>query len=477
MQKNKFISLLKKLTKQEVKGFHKHLKVEHKREKVALRVFEYFIRFYPDFEQEEKLRLEYAYEKIYDTAFTKTEQESKNLRNKASQLGIWLKEFLIKDKVQHHQALQQSIWLSILQEKGLKKEFSRKATEFYHQTRSAAFRTPMDALPNWMASYFHREHLSGDKALAYAKTIQQCTETMIDSWEVLRLKMACEMSLVSRTNEQAPIPKEAKPIEYHQVGLSTLKDTYEALLGLTDSGEARYFDRLESLLTQQGHHIDPKELEGIIQYAYNYTADQSRRNQDAMHYERTHRLNKISLTYGAFTSDGDLDSVAFGNFVTVACLTKDFEWASRFIQDYSHVLSENNRQDATILAKAIIAFEAGNLKEVPKLLEDLVFENPLDTIRAKSLLLRSYYELNADQNVILDTCTYFENMLRRSGKTDTFKAMLAFVLVLKKLVTQKSSKKAIIDSIHKAPKIYSRKWLLEKTVHYKPRYANRNLKK
>ena len=67
MQRLKFLSLLKKLTKQELEDFHRYLKRYHRREKIALRVFEYLIRFYPDFEHKEKLGLEYAYQKIFKT--------------------------------------------------------------------------------------------------------------------------------------------------------------------------------------------------------------------------------------------------------------------------------------------------------------------------------------------------------------------------------------------------------------------------
>lgn len=474
MQKLKFLSLLKKLTKQELEDFHRYLRQYHRREKIALRVFEYLIRFYPDFEEKEKLGLKHAYQKIFKTDFDKDDYAQKKMLNTASDLYNFLKNFLVISKAQQNDQLQQTIWLSILQERGMKGELSRKAAAFYQQMRNSPFRTPADALPNWMASYFHREHLSWDKPFIHAKIIQQCTETMTSCWEVIRLKMACEMSMLNRVANQPPVHQIKEAPDFQQVGLSILKDIYESLWLLTDSGEEVHFIRLESLLNQHGQHIDPKELEGIIRYAYNFTADQSRHNQEAIHYERTHRLNKIGLAYGVFFQDGALSSAAFNNIVTVACLTKEFEWAAGFIRDYSHVILENKRQEAILLAKAILAFETGKFQEVLYLLETAEFETHIEVLRSQSLLLRSYYELHADQDIILDTCAYLENLLRRSSpKTEAIKAMLAFVLILKRLVVQKSSKKVIIDRIEKAPAIYSKKWLLEKTAQYKARYAAR----
>ncbi|MBC7776492.1 MAG: hypothetical protein H7246_13745 [Phycisphaerae bacterium] len=475
MQKLKFLSLLKKLSKQELEGFHKYLKQYHRREKIGIRVFEYLIRFYPDFEQPEKLQLVYIYQKVFKTDFEKDDHAQKKMLNTASDLYKWLKNFLIISKAQQSHPLQQTIWLSILQERGLKDEFSRKAAQFYQQTRNAPFKTPADALPNWMASYFQREQLSLDKPLIHAKAIQQCTETMTDCWEIIRLKMACEMSQVKKVTNQAPVQQIREAPDFQQLGLSILKDTYEALWRLTDSEEDLHFVRLESLLKQHGQHIDTKELEWINRYAYNFTAHQSRQSQEDIHYERMHRLDIIGLEQGVFSRNGYLPSSAFGNIVNVACLSKDFDWAAGFIREYSHIIFENDRQEAILLARAVIAFEKGKFKEVVHLLEPTVFEAHLDLLRAKSLLLRSYYELNADQDIILDTCAYFENLLRRSPKTEAVKAMLAFVLILKRVVAQKSSKKVILDRIEKAPTLYSRKWLIEKTANYSARYAVRDI--
>jgi len=473
MQKLKFLSLLKKLSKQELEDFHKYLKQYHHREKIGLSVFEYLIGFYPDFEQSDDLRLPHAYQNIFKTGFDTDDHAQKKMLNTASDLYKWLKNFLIISKTQQNQALQQTIWLSILQERGLKTEFSRKAAQFYQQTRNAPFKTNTDALPNWMASYFHREQLAMHSPLTHAKAIQQCTQTMTDCWEIIRLKMACEVSQVNKVTSQTSAPQVHEATDFQQIGLSILKETYEALWRLTDSGEEQHFVRLESLLKQYGQHIDTQELEWINRYAYNFIAHQSRQNQDDIHYERMHRLDIIGLEQGVFFRNGYLPSSAFGNIVTVACHSKDFEWASGFVREYSHIILESKRQDAILLAQAIIACESGNFQEVISLLETAVFEAQLDHLRSKSLLLRSYYEFPADQDLILEACAQFENLLRRSPKTEAVKAMLAFVLIFRRIVAQKSSKKVILDRIEKASVLYSRKWLIEKTVHYSPKYAAR----
>lgn len=476
MDKNKFISLLKKLSKQEIEAFHKHLRQNHAREKIGIGVFEQLISFYPDFDKIEQKQLVYIYKKAFNSDFEQDDHARKKIQNTTSDLYKWLKSFLIGTKAQQDDALQQGIWLSILQERGMAAEFSRNATKFYQETCNIPFTSYKDALPNWMASYFYREKLANDNPFIQAKIIAQCTETMTDCWEIIRLKMACEMTLVNKTAQHLPAEKIQEANTCQNPSLSIVKDIYTALWELTDSGEELYFVRLESLLNQHGQHLNIKELDWIIRYAFNFTAKQSRTNQDELNYERMHRLNKIGLKHGTFLREGYLPSSAFGNIVTVACLIKDFEWSAYFIQEYSHIIVEHNRQEAILLAKAVLAFEIKKFQEVVSLLESVSFQTQLDILRSNSLLLRSHYELNAEQHILLDICTYFENLLRRSPQTESVKAMLAFVLILKRIVTQKSSKKVILQRIENSPDLYSKKWLLEKTAIYEPKYATRAIK-
>ncbi|WP_336914472.1 hypothetical protein [Runella sp.] len=417
------------------------------------------------------------YEKVFKTDFDKDPHAQKKMLNIAYVLSKWLKTYLVTSKALGDDALQQMIWLSILQERDLKDEFAKKATEFYTQIQSVPFKKTADALPVWVASYFHREHVSWEAPLKHAETIQHCTETMTACWDILRLKMACEMSMVQRITAESSTRKEVQAAELQMIGLYALKDIYETLWQLIDSGNDLYFTRLEAFLKQFGAYIDPGELNGIFQYAYYFTANQSRHKQEEVHYERTHRLNILALEHGVFLLDGYMPSSAFGNIVTIACLTKDYNWASRFIKDYNHVLQENQRDEAVLLAQAIVAFETNNYKGVIELLESVDFTNHLDMLRAKSLLLRSYYEFGAEQDVMLNTCASFENLLRRSSpQTEADKAMLAFVLTFRKIVTQKSGKELILNRIEKSTGIYSKKWLIEKMKHYKPEYAIRKVK-
>jgi len=475
MTHNKFLDILKTLSKQEIDAFYKHLKLNHSREKIGLGVLTQIIGFYPDFEQIKAQNIAHIYQKVFNAPFDEKGRALKNFQNTCFDLHKWLKNFLIAAKVQENKTLQQGIWLSILQERNLEKAFSKQAKTFYHHTRSTPFSTHSDAFPNWVASYFLREQLSRNKPLVHANIIQQCTETMTECWDIIRLKMACEMTLLHQTTQHLPAQKVLEAPTFQQLGLFILKKIYETLWRLTDTEEDVYFVQLNALLNEHGHRLDGHELQWILRYAFNFIAKKSRKNQDELDYKKMHRLNQIGLKYGVFSRDGFLPSSAFGNIVNIACLSKDVAWAIQFMNTNNHIIHPESRAKALLLAQAIIAFETGKFREVIQPLETKSFPDTLDNLRAKSLLLRSYFELKYEQDFLLDNCAFFENLLRRSPKTESVKAMLVFVLTLKLIVTQKSSKSVILKRIQNTPNMYSRKWLLQKTTDYEARYAARGI--
>lgn len=472
---NKFLSILKKLSQSELDAFQKHLQYEHPREKIASAVLRQIQRFYPDLDQITPQKIAVMYPKAFNAPFNPDGRSLKNFQNTCSDLYKWLKHFLIITKIQENKTLQESVWLSILQEKALDDEFSKQAAHFYYSTRNTPFTSHTDAMPHWLASYFFREQLSKHQPLNHAHLIQQCTETMTQCWEVIRLKMACEMALVRQAANHLPPSKIQAPPTVDPPGMSILSHIYETLWLLTDTGKEVYFVQLDTLLNQQGHHLDTQDLHWILRYANNFIAKQSRKNQDELDYKRMHQLNQIGLKYGVFSRNGLLSSSAFGNIVNIACLAKDMAWATQFIHTHHHIIHPESRSKALLLAQAIIAFESGQFQRVVQQLETQNFPEALDYLRAKSLLLRSYFELKYEQDFLLENCAFFENLLRRSIKSESVKAMLAFVLTLKLIVTQKSSKTVILKRIHNTANLYSRKWLLQKAKDYEARYAARSI--
>lgn len=467
MKNLKLISLLKKLKKDEVAAFSKYLKQRHSRDKIALQVFDYLRKFYPKFEPADQLEIRYAYEQIFGSPVS-SPADQKKLLNTLADLYAWLKNYLIAEKARQQPLIHDILWIQVLQEKGLREEYTRKTTAFYEAMRQAPLASTSDALKNWVAAYFYR-NLIGSQPLKYKPSIQQCTDLMIDCWEVQRLKMACETSMLSRINPPKTVPAK----NFQQPGLHALKLVYDALFKVIDTGEIEYFDQLEIILIRYASLLDPLELKGVILYLHNFLATQRRKGTSAGLSERVHRLNLIGLQYHVFDLNGSIDTLQFANIIAIACYAREFDWASRFVQDQRQILTQKGRKEAVLLAEAEIAMAQEDFKQVVKLLEYNDFQLTIDHVRAKILWLRASYELKSDPDQIATICTHLENLILRQVSFEMYKAVLEYIKILKMLLAQKSSQRLITARIHRGKAVHYKDWLLEKVEQYKPLFAAR----
>lgn len=125
----KFFSLMACLKEDEVVGFGKYLRMIDPNEGNALLVFNYYKRFYPGKENPDKMAMPYAFRKIYDAEMGPGLKDSKKLWNAFSKLYLWLKEFLILEKLRKDRYISDVLWLKILSEKDLSAEYSKKVIE------------------------------------------------------------------------------------------------------------------------------------------------------------------------------------------------------------------------------------------------------------------------------------------------------------------------------------------------------------
>ncbi|HAD34789.1 MAG TPA: hypothetical protein DCF44_09905, partial [Chitinophagaceae bacterium] len=95
----KFLSLMATLTEEEVSGFWKYLQLHYPNEGNALKVFRYYKRFFPHRQNPVKMALPFAYRKIYTSETTPGIAEQKKIWNAFSKLYLWLKEYLVLEKM------------------------------------------------------------------------------------------------------------------------------------------------------------------------------------------------------------------------------------------------------------------------------------------------------------------------------------------------------------------------------------------
>jgi hypothetical protein len=485
MQHLKFFSLFQALDEKEVQAFVKYLKLMHAGEDVALKVFGYVKKFYPHFEDDKKLDLDYAYQKIFRQPVS--DKSRKNLLNTFSDLHLWLKDFLLQEKVRQDASIREILWLNILRERELNNEFSKSATRFY-ESKTAR---PPDSMTNGIeqitAAHFLHQKMVLSPTKPEPDALSNCLQTIKEAADTICTRIQCEQAHL-----QTMLPSKADTTEQTLPSASPLRMAYdEIILMLTGDPltEADHFTKTFQILEEHVAAIAPEERYMLIKYLRNFAAYQIRNKNMEKFGPILRRINQYGLESGAFTQKGVMSVTEFSSIVNSACSAKDFDWAEQFIADKADLLPTDIRHETVTLAYAMLDFVQEKYKEVWQKLETVTFERPADHVRAKLLLVRAYYEDEPEHIDLLLECDRFENWLYRHRKPktqdsspdaalrETILAASGFMQIFKLLAHKRLDKSVLLDRINKTYPLFLDHWLKAKLIDYNARYAPHKLGK
>ena len=479
MQNGKFFSLLYTLNEKEVQVFHKHLKQLYGKEPISLRAFEYAKDLYLSGPQRRKPDMVHAHRRAYQSALSDQEKERKkmlkNTLNLFHDLHLRLRDFLLFEKVRDDSLESQALWLEVLQERKLQDEYSKQAARFYTETKAAPKIDAKKYLLEMTASYFQYQQLALVRPTPDTGALQQCLETLEICAETIRIKLACQLANLRKMQPpKVSTTLPAPPLELPEARIiksSPLLALYCDIYQLIEKEEEEYFNRIQAVFVEETKRLDPDELHGALGYLHNYAAIQIRNGAENNIGKRIHELNQHGRHYGLFDRPEGMSDTQFTNIINLACSVKDYDWATSFMEEHQRALPEKIRADIVVLAGASIAFTEAHFERVLMLLGPIKFKHLHHTIRARSLMLRSYLELNNDD--ALEDCLTFESMLERNRdpRTDAVEAMLASVRIIKMFILKKEDQETILERIEKAPTLYFKPWLKKQAAEYKATYA------
>lgn len=469
MKNLKFFSLFQTLSEKEVLKFQKHLRLTHAGEDVALKVFGYVKKIHPHFEDDKKLELDYAYRKIFKQPVS--DKSRKNILNTFSDLYLWLKDFLLQEKVQQDYNARETLWLSILQERELNTEFAKSANRFYENHIDKPSDSLGKSIIQVTAAYFQHQYLSLPETAPDLYELDRCLQIMKEATDTIYARIFCERTQLNiraippASAMNMPVPK-AAPLRlvYEEIILMLQQDPI--------TGE-QHFSQALQLLEEHTKSIAPNEFYMLIKYLRNYASWQVLHKNTEKFTYLLHQINQLGLDNQSFTQKGIMSSSEFTSIVNAACSAKDFEWSDRFIATKADLLAHEIRHDTVILAQATSAFEQKRFKEVWQRLEHLSFKHTSDLIRAKLLFIRACYEVQPEHIDLLNECDRFDNWLYRNRKLKLplLAATSGFMQILKLILQARLDKEVLLDRINNTKPLLLSHWLKEKLTDYEARYA------
>jgi len=225
--------------------------------------------------------------------------------------------------------------------------------------------------------------------------------------------------------------------------------------------------------------LTPKDQKLIFHHLTNFCTNEI--NLGKLSYrQKLMDLYQVALEKGLLINENNkIDTVQYRNIATLSVLIGNFVWAEKFINDYEKHLIKQERVVIKNISLGFLHFYKKDFHKVTDILQTQTFVNINNTLSAKSLLLRSYFELLiSDQRyfTLFDSFSdsfaiYIKRKKLSKEKGERYNSL---VRILQKVGTRINSRKEYKHLIKKwkmevntAKAIASRRWVLEKLEELK----------
>ncbi|MEM6697003.1 MAG: hypothetical protein AAF599_01305, partial [Bacteroidota bacterium] len=164
---------------------------------------------------------------------------------------------------------------------------------------------------------------------------------------------------------------------------------------LTEEHAVDSFRRLKNLLFTHHQSFPNKEVRDIYVMTINHCIRAM--NQGEMEYlEEVLEIYKQGLAQEYLLENGTLSRFTYNNVVRIALKVKDLDWVAYFIHHYKNSLDRSHRSSIFNFSLASLAYAKKDYDTAVEKLQHFNYSDILLNLAAKNLLLKIYYEWQAD---------------------------------------------------------------------------------
>ncbi len=157
--------------------------------------------------------------------------------------------------------------------------------------------------------------------------------------------------------------------------------------------DERHFQQFKQLLLGDSGIFPKEEMHGLFIWAANYCVRRLNKGEKR-YFQEVLDLYKPGLESGYLLENGVLPRFTYHNVVAAGLQTGDHEWVSYFIHQYKNSLEKPYRESAFSFNLARLEFARKNYGAVLDLLQKANYRDILVNLATKTLLLKTYYELD-----------------------------------------------------------------------------------
>jgi hypothetical protein len=231
---------------------------------------------------------------------------------------------------------------------------------------------------------------------------------------------------------------------------------------LTEPEDETVFVSLKKEVPELMGHLSASELADLYQYLLNYCIRRINAGRLIFQQELL-SVYQSALENGALMTNGSISQWDFKNVVTISLRTGNLDYARNFIHGHKQFLPFAQRTNALAYNLANLHFSEKNFRSAIKQLQKVDLDDVFYRLDARSILLKSYYELD-DTDALHYHATAFRSLLNRNRKISDQQRKLYLNLInhtlsLSRSGTDKSKIRSIKTRITKNPNVADLSWL------------------
>jgi hypothetical protein len=465
MLDSKLIQLLRTFSVAETKRLGAWLQTRHSARSKAVQLFELLQKHGPEY-RHRHLQREVVGRQLFQTPRFRDQ----DLRLAMSDLTASIEDFATAEMLSKDRLLQQSLLLRYLEEKGLERYMPGEIEEYRKRIEA-----PESIGPDLLLEKFRERRLRGRLQLKVQNSdpenlLQQASDALDHYFVVEKLRLAIDMR---NTQNVYGNPYRYDFLE-EIVGQAESSAAYgdspavklflSAFHMLGPSVDREHFDALVELLEQHAPGLPHEDQVALYGYALNYCARMINSGQIDF-ISLLLSLYKPMLQRDLLLENRHLSHRHYKNIVFVGLRAGELDWTRSFIEEFRERLPEDERENAYRYNLAYYHFFVRDFDRTLELINAVEFSDPIYTLNAKSLLLKTFYELD-EPEALQSLAHSFRALINRNKEVTPFQRELyghyiSYVLKIHKVKSRpKEEQYALRDALLQETNIADKSWLL-----------------
>lgn len=459
MKKSKLVRTLSILTTEEMKRLLPFVQSPYfNSNSNIIKLYKLLRLHHPDFNSPKLTK-----EKVFTKLFPNKPYAHQQFLNLMSEFYRLLEKYLIQLQVEKKEMQQQKLLLEAYEERpNCFSVFEKKYNWLNNKLDNLPFRDEI---------YFHKKkelylkyysHPDADIQVGDKGTLHKAVECFNAQKKLDNIKLKCALN--ARTNTIKD--KKDLKITFN----NPLLDLYEKLEQFQRVETEEDFDKLIELFKSNIHLLRMEDKRNVLKILLNYCVRQTNTGHSE-YYLTCLNLYKLGLDYNCLLTRGKMTENTFQNIVVMATNCQEFEWAKKFMNKYQYLLNAESKEDAVNMSMGLWYFERKEYEAAIDIVQH-DFKAPLDILKSKALLVRSWFELwikNENYfDFLINQLNAFEKFVRRNKSlTPKLKeAYLKFIFYTKNIINKCWDQKSLYEiqvKIQQEKSLALKRWLLEKT--------------